>query len=179
MTKDDSLGPRLYARELLEVLDRHGVDFVVIGGVAGSLHGSAYPTFDLDAAYSREGPNLTRLAEALEDLQVTLRGAPPDLPFQIDAKTIANGANFTFDSRLGRFDILSEIDGIRDYESLRSAATPTTLGDLTVRIASIDHLIAMKRAANRNKDKMMLEEYIVIADVQKKLAKEERESEQG
>jgi hypothetical protein len=162
---------------LLEILDRHGVDFVVVGGVAGNVHGSAYPTFDLDVAYARNEANFGRLAAALSEMQVSLRGVPSDLPFQIDAKTLANGANFTFDSKFGSFDILGEIDGMRDYESLREAASVEVLADIAVRVASIDHLIAMKWAANRPKDRMAVEEYIVIADVQKKLAREKKEDE--
>jgi hypothetical protein len=160
---------------LLEILDRHGVDFVVVGGIAGSAHGSAYATFDLDIAYSRDEANLSRLAAALNEMQATLRGAPADLPFQRDAKALANGANFTFDTDYGSFDALGDIEGIRDYESLRAASSVEVVSDIAVRIASIDHLIAMKRAANRPKDRLAVEEYIVIADQQKKLAKEKKE----
>ena len=102
-----------------------------------------------------------------------LRGAPRDLPFQIDAQTLSNGANFTFDSEYGWFDILGAIDGISDYESLRSKAKFEDLDGTEVRVASIDHLISMKRAANRTKDRLMLEEYIVIADEQRKVEEEE------
>jgi hypothetical protein len=152
---------------LLGILNRHGVDFVVIGGWAGIAHGSAYPTYDLDIAYSREAENQQRLVEALGDLDVTLRGAPADLPFVLDSRTIDQGANFTFATRHGSFDILAHLPGVSDYEDLRSAAAIQEIAGVRVRVASIDHLIAMKRAANRPKDQLMLEEYLVIADEQR------------
>jgi hypothetical protein len=158
----------LRADRLLQTLSRHGVDFVVIGGMAGLAHGSAYPTFDLDVAYSRDQANLERLAAALRELKVTLRGAPADLPFQIDVRTLANGSNFTFDSPEGSFDILGHVAGISAYEELRSKAQIALIEEVEVRVASIDHLIAMKRAAGRTKDKLMVEEYLVLADEQRR-----------
>ncbi|HEX3174365.1 MAG TPA: hypothetical protein VHQ43_09135 [Solirubrobacterales bacterium] len=161
----------LQANPLLRSLAVHGVDFVVIGGLAGLAHGSAYPTYDLDIAYARDRANVSRLVSALEEIGVTLRGAPAELPFQLDARTIENGSNFTFDSPYGSFDILGEAAGIARYEELRTEAVVATIAEIEVRVASIDHLIAMKRAANRPKDKLMVEEYIVIADEQKRLGK--------
>jgi len=158
----------LKAGPLLQTLAKHGVDFVVIGGMAGLVHGSAYPTYDLDVAYSRDRANLERLAEALRGLEVKLRGVPADLPFQIDAPALDNGANFTFDCPLGSFDILGDVAGISSYEELRGEARIDEIEGIEVRVASIDHLIAMKRAANRTKDKLMVEEYIVIADEQRR-----------
>ncbi len=158
------LGLSLEPASLLGPLVRHGVDFVVIGGVAGLAHGSAYPTFDLDVAYSRETGNIPRLVGALSELGVSLRGAPRDLAFILDAKTIENGSNFTFETKHGNFDVLAHVDGISSYESLRRDSTVEEIGGHLVRVASIDHLIAMKRAANRTKDKLMLEEYLVLAD---------------
>jgi hypothetical protein len=64
------------------------VDFVVIGGVAGGAHGSAFGTFDLDLAYSRDPENLERIAEVLRSLEATLRGAPEDVPLLLDAKAL-------------------------------------------------------------------------------------------
>jgi hypothetical protein len=164
----------LDADRLLRALTDHRVDFVVVGGMAGLAHGSAYPTFDLDIAYARDRDNLERMAAALRDLDVTLRGAPADLPLQVDASSLANGANFTFDSPYGSFDILGDVAGIGSYEELRTAAIDATVEGKEVRIASIDHLIAMKRAANRPKDKLMVEEYIVIADEQRRIAEESK-----
>jgi len=165
---NDDLGPPLQLGVLLRALDKHAVEFVIIGGVAGLAHGSAYPTYDLDVVYAREEPNLKRMAAALRELGVWLRGAPQDLPLQVDAETLAQGSNFTFASEFGHFDILGQVDGVRDYEALRVHALTERVEGVTVRIASIDHLISMKRAANRPKDQLMLEEYIVIADLERR-----------
>jgi hypothetical protein len=162
-------GTPLKASPLLRTLAAHGVDYVVVGGMAGLAHGSAYPTYDLDIAYARGRENIACLVAALTDIGVTLRGAPADLPFQLDSRTIENGSNFTFDSAYGSFDILGDAAGIGDYDELRGEAVVATIEGVEVRVASIDHLIAMKRAANRPKDRLMVEEYIVIADEQKRL----------
>jgi hypothetical protein len=162
------LGPHLEAGPLLKALDRQGVDFVVIGGLAGLARGSSYPTYDLDIAYARDERNLERVAAALKEIGVTLRNAPPDLPFQPDAATLANGANFTFETEFGHFDILGHVPGIRSYKELRDLATIEQVEGVAVRVASIDHLISMKRAANRTKDKLMLEDYLVIADEERR-----------
>jgi hypothetical protein len=165
----------LRAEPILALLDDHGVDFVIVGGVAGTAQGSSYPTYDLDVAYSRDDANLARLAAALRELEVTLANAPAELPFRVDAVTLRNGANFTFDTRFGRFDVLGEIEGIKSYDELRDASDLAELEGHNVRIASIDHLISMKRAAGRTKDKLMLEEYIVIADEQRRMAEDQAE----
>ena len=157
---------------LLGPLVAHGVEFVVVGGVAGFAHGSSYPTYDLDVAYRRDNENVRRLVAALQEIGVSLRGGPPDLPFILDDRTIENGANFTFVTPHGDFDVLADVGGIRSYDELRGAADVKRLDGHDVPVASIDHLIAMKRAANRTKDKLMVEEYIAIADERQRSAQE-------
>jgi len=154
---------------LLGVLIAHGVDFVLIGGQAGISHGSSYPSYDLDVLYARDHANVVRLVAALEELGVRLRGAPPDVPFVLDSKTIENGANFTFVTPYGDLDVLADAAGMPSYEELRVDAVERELFGHLVRVASLDHLIAMKRAAGRTKDKLMVEEYIVIADEQRRV----------
>ncbi len=169
--------PRLEAHPLLKAIVGHGVDFVLVGGLAGIVQGSSYPTYDLDIAYARDQANLERLARALVELRVSLRvkGEAADLPFLADARSLANGANFTFMTEFGMFDILGDVAGVRSYEVLRRDAMVQEVEGFSIRVASIEHLIAMKRAANRTKDKLMLEEYIVIADVQKQRPRDESE----
>jgi len=161
---NEDLGKPLQPRPLLQALDRQGVDFVLVGGLAGLAHGSSYPTYDLDVAYSRDRQNLRRLVDALREIGVVLRGAPVDLPFQLEVATLANGANFTFETEFGSFDILGDIAGIKSYDELRQGSKVEEVFGMEVRIASLDHLIAMKRAANRAKDQLMVLEYVELAD---------------
>jgi hypothetical protein len=152
-------------KSLLRSLLAHSVDFVVIGGLAGMARGSSYPSYDLDLAYARDRDNLERLAATLRELDATLRGAPAGLPFQLDAKTLAEGANFTFDTRFGPLDILGDPTGAPPYERLREGAGEKLLIDgERVAVASLDHLIAMKEAAGRPKDTLMATEYRVLSD---------------
>jgi hypothetical protein len=153
---------------LLALVDA-GVDFVLIGGLAGGAHGSSYPTFDVDVAYSRDHENLERLAALLRELGATLRGAPPGLPFQLDAKTLEAGGNFTFDTRLGKLDVLAYAPGAPSYDRLRAEGKRVTIEERPVVIASLDHLIGMKEAAGRTKDKLMATEYRTLADEQRGL----------
>src|SRR5262249_55075532 len=166
MAKTD-IGDGLELHPLLGALIRNGVDFVVVGGVAGWIHGSAYPTYDLDVAYSRSRGNLERLAKALTELKVRWRGGPPDLPIELGATMLGNGATFTFDTPFGMFDVLGELSGIRDYEDLRHEARIEFYDGLEIRVASLDHLIAMKRSADRVKDRLMIMEYKEISGLRK------------
>lgn len=149
---------------ILSALAEGGVDFVVVGGVAGGAYGSSYPTYDLDVAYGRDETNLHRLAAVLMSLGARLRGAPADVPFILDARRLRAGANFTFETELGSFDILGDEAGGPPYERLRADAKVKRVRGLEIRFASLDHLIAMKEVAGRPKDRLMATEYRLLAD---------------
>jgi hypothetical protein len=93
-------------QEILPLLARHGVRFIVIGGVAATVHGAARLTYDVDVVYAREPDDLRRLASALQPYQPYLRGAPPGLPFRLDERTLQRGLNFTLTTTLGDLDLL-------------------------------------------------------------------------
>ena len=141
----------------LMTLNRHRVRFVVIGGFAGKLHGSTALTVDIDVCYDRDADNLELLAEALRELHAELRGAPPGLPFRLDAVTLRHGDSFTFVTDAGDLDILGVPSGSGGYEMLARNAVTMDLGDVTVRVAALDDLISMKRAAGRPRDLVHLE----------------------
>jgi len=142
----------------LEALHDAGVDFVVIGGVALTLHGSALITADTDVMYDRTAENVQRLATVLSELDVRLREAPDDLPFEPDVRTLRAGQNFTFTTKYGDLDLLGQVDGVPSYQRLRKGARRLKLGKGTVLVAEIEDLIAMKAAASRPKDLRALDD---------------------
>ena len=144
---------------LLEVLLRHQVRFVLVGGLAAQAHGSPSLTGDLDICYSRDRDNLERLAAALAELAAVRRGLPPDSPRMppLDARTLRAGGLFTTTTRYGDLDILATPDPGFDFERLRENAITTMLHGVELSVASLHDLIEMKRAAGRPKDRIELE----------------------
>lgn len=143
--------------ELLRRLTNASVEFVVIGGLAVISHGHARATLDLDICYARSPENVERLASALQPLKPRLRGAPADLPFFWDARTLRNGLNFTLTTTLGDIDLLGEVTGLGPYGELALRANVVDLYGLQVKILSLDDLIRSKAAAGRAKDLIDLE----------------------
>jgi predicted nucleotidyltransferase len=137
---------------IAEILERHGVEFMVIGGQAAVLHGSPIPTFDVDLCYRRSAENLAKLSMALQELHPTLRGAPPNLPFRLDAQSLALGSNFTFETDLGPLDLLGWVEPFGRFESLIDRTETMSLGSTDVQVIGLDDLITIKRHINRPKD---------------------------
>ena len=92
--------------------------FVVIGGIAARLLGSPTVTRDTDICYERTPENLERLAAALEELGAKLRGVDEEVPFLLDAKTLAAGDHFTFETQAGDFDVLGTPAGVEGFDEL-------------------------------------------------------------
>ena len=142
----------------LTVLADAQVRFVIVGGLAITIHGSAYVTFDLDFCYARDRENLSRLAEALRTYNPRLRGAPEGLPFRFDEETLGGGLNFTLTTDLGDIDLLGEVSGIGDYAASLAASTPVELFGTSFDVLTLKALIISKRAAGRPKDLQVLPE---------------------
>jgi len=138
--------------QILPLLADAGVEFVIVGGLAAIIHGSARATFDLDICYWRTPGNIERLAAVIESLAPALRGAPKGLPFRFDAETIQKGLNFTLNTELGDIDLLGEVSGIGGFEAARSASVPVQLFEREFRVLTLDSLIISKQAAGRPKD---------------------------
>lgn len=155
---------------VLRTLVQHGVRFILVGGLSGSYWGSPTITLDLDICYERSRPNFEALASALRELGATLRGAPPDPPFQIDARTLELGDSFTFNTPFGPFDCLGTPSGTTGYADLARNASEMTLdADTRVLVCSLDDLMRMKRAANRPKDRIELEILAAVKEEREKL----------
>ena len=148
----------------LGALSARAVRFVLIGGYAAALRGSPMITGDLDICYARDVANLRALAAALEELGATLRGAPPDVPFRLDAATLKAGDHFNFFTSVGPLDILGTPAGTHGFDDLDASATEEDLEGLAVRVASIDDLIRMKKAAGRPQDLAAVEWLAAVRD---------------
>jgi hypothetical protein len=109
-------------------------------------------TYDLDVCYARDKDNLEALARALAPLHPQLRTVSGPVPFLWDARTLKAGANFTLVTDAGSVDLLGDVAGVDSFSSLWERAAEIELFGIHVRVASIDDLIAMKRAAGRLKD---------------------------
>ena len=144
----------------LRVLHGEGVKFVVIGGYAGELLGAPLMTNDLDICYERSPDNLELLVKALSRMGAKLRVAKveEELPFILDAHTLAAGDSFTFLTDLGNLDVLGTPSGTAGYGDLAARAHDLPVAeDLRVPVVVLADLMRMKRASARTKDRLQLE----------------------
>lgn len=136
---------------IIEVLNRHDVSFLVIGGIAAGVQGAMWATFDLDITYGRSRADLRRLAAALAELEAAPVNLEDGVQVHLDERGLSRGDIWTLATRHGRLELLAEpAPGLR-YETLEPRAR-TIEGEQTYRVAAIADLIAMKRFANRPRD---------------------------
>lgn len=129
------------------------VDYVVVGGVALILQGSAYVTNDIDLVYDRTRANAQRIAEALKPFHPRPRGLDAALPFVFDAQTILSSQILTLQTEIGDIDLLGEISGVGTYAAVFTRSEAIIFKDLEIRTLTVDGLLDAKRSANREKDK--------------------------
>ena len=144
--------------QLLPMLVKGGVDFILVGGVAAIVHGAARATYDVDLVYARSNANTDRLAHTLASCVPRLRDAPPDLPFSWDAKTIRHGLNFTLTTALGDVDLFGEVIGGGTYEDLLPHSFDVEAFGVKFKCIDLPTLIRIKEAAGRAKDREALAE---------------------
>lgn len=150
--------PALQADELFACLDRHGVQFVLIGGLAAVLHGSPLPTLDADICPSRTPDNLERLARALDEIDARIRSAdtPDGVPFPRDADFLARAGLLNLVTRFGDVDLAFTPAGTTGFDDLATRAIPVRIRNVTVSVAALEDVIRSKQAANRPKDRRSL-----------------------
>ena len=139
-------------RALLLLLSGSRAEYIIVGGAAAIVHGSARLTQDLDIVYRRTSENVARLVASLATLNPYPRGAPPGLPFVWDQKTVWNGLNFTLTTSLGSLDLLGEITGGGGYENLLPDSIRLQVYGVDCLCLGLERLIQVKRAAGRPKD---------------------------
>lgn len=156
-------------KQLLHLLSASKIDFILVGGMAATVHGATRLTQDVDIVYSRAGTNLERLVAALAPYQPYLRGAPPGLPFRWDAETLERGLNFTLTTTLGDLDLLGEITGGGGYDDLVSRSSLIEVFGEACRCLDLPALIQGKRAAGRPRDLEALAELEALLEERRRL----------
>lgn len=146
--------------ELLLALTRARVAFIVIGGVAVGVHGFVRATRDLDVVPDPDPENLERLARVLRQLDARHVGEgdfeSDEFPVDpTDPTQLAGGANFRLETSRGELDVMQWVSGIDAdpaYAGLAPAAMIVSFRGTQIRVCSLEHLRAMKRAAGRPQD---------------------------
>lgn len=143
--------PPLDAERIFEALDAHGVDYVVVGGVAVQAHGHVRMTNDVDLIPAPTPENMDRLAAALRALKARILNAGAEtLP--IDAQMLPRATLWQFATRCGDIDVLHDAPGAAPFAQLRKRALVIELSGRSIQIAGRDDLISMKRASGRPVD---------------------------
>jgi choline dehydrogenase-like flavoprotein len=167
-------GPPLNLNQLLEVLVRNDVDFVVVGGSAAGFLGASRLTEDADCVVRRERANLERPASALRELHARLRVArmsdeeAKSLPVKVDGVMLETTGNSTWTTDAGPFDVLADLKDFEGqpvpYEELLSRSIVVRGDGFVVHVASVDDIVAAKTFANRDKDREALPELLDIQE---------------
>jgi len=154
-------------RKILEALRNARAEFILIGGMAGIAHGASRLTEDIDVVYLRTPENIIRVVTALAPYSPYLRGVPPGLPFQWDARAVQRGLNFTLITDLGAIDLLGEITGGGGFEQLLPKCVDLEVFGIPCRCLSLDGLIETKRAVGRPKDLQAIAELQLLREAQR------------
>lgn len=151
--------PAFRPRKMLEILVKHEVEFILIGGVAQYLHGGPFPTVDVDVVPNLQTSNLDRLAEAITELEARLRDAkePKGLPISLNGKTLKKALpEFRFlrlMTKYGYLDLLYEPAGTEGFQDLNRSAVKKRFGPaVEVSVASLADVIRSKQAVGRARD---------------------------
>jgi hypothetical protein len=143
---------------ILETLDRHGVKYVLVGGMAAVLHGAAHVTTDVDVVPQDGRANLERVSAALKELGARIRvsGEPVGVPFDHGAESLGRVRVWNLTTALGDLDITFEPSGTRGYDDLRRDVVTMRIHGVDVPVASLADVIRSKEAAGRPRDRAAL-----------------------
>jgi hypothetical protein len=151
--KDPPPPDRFDPARILAVLDRHGVQHILVGGLAATLHGSPTVTFDIDLTPEQSRQNLERLAAALTELGAY---TDPDQPMKPPSADDFAYMVASFASPVGYIDVFRETQAVGGFDRLQDRAEEVEVAGLRIRIADLDDIIASKEAADRPKDRAQL-----------------------
>jgi predicted nucleotidyltransferase len=141
--------------DILRILTKHEVKFIVVGGVSAVLQGAPLMTFDVDVVHSRDPQNIDRLLAALTSLDAFYRlGAARRL--RPGPSHLSSPGHQLLATQLGPLDLLGTVGEDRDYNSLLPHTLEVELEEVRVRVLNLETLIQLKEQAGRDKDLAVL-----------------------
>jgi predicted nucleotidyltransferase len=143
----------LRLRELLERLVEAEVRFVLVGGLAVNAWGYLRATRDVDVVPDPDPENVAKLGSLLHRL-----GGRVDVGGRLlDADAISTflrtGDRTLVLTELGQIDVLQGLPQVPRYDELEEQAKNVDMDGLLVRVCSLGHLLEMKRASDRPRDR--------------------------
>ena len=157
-------------RSIIADLVAADVAFVVIGGVAASLHGSARLTYDIDICYEPTEDNIRRLAAVLALWNAYLRGVEPGLPFEMDERMLRNTPVMTLITDHGAIDVMDRVAGVGEYADVLAASVEADANGLRFRVLGLEGLLRAKRATGRPRDKEQIPELEALLKLKRRAA---------
>lgn len=147
--------PRARFLRLIEVLVRHEVEFIVVGGVAAILEGAPVLTLDLDVLIRQTPENIERVVTALAEVHAHYRD-PAGRTILPDATRLAANRLNLLVTDLGPFDVLVSLVGGLGYDDLAGRTRTHEVSGLAVQALTLDALIEIKERTDRDKDRAVL-----------------------
>ena len=157
--------------QIISALVAAGVRFVVIGGVAATIQGSARLTNDIDICYDTSPDNVDRLVRLLTRWTAYLRGVERGLPFILDARAFRTTPIMTLTTTMGDIDVLDVVPGVGDYKAVVRQSEAVDIGDVEFRSLTLEALIASKKAVRRPKDVEQLIELEALLALRRRTGK--------
>ena len=152
---------------LVQLLSDARIDFVIVGGFAGMVHGSSLVTRDLDVCAVLSHENVAKLRDVFRDLNPTHRQTPQRLSFLDNPSPDVEVKNLYLGTTLGPVDFLTSIKGVGDYARVREASVEIELFGRRCRVISIQDLVSAKEALGRPKDLLAAQELRAILEQKK------------
>ncbi len=141
-------------QRILEILDEHGVEYIVVGGVAAVLRGAPVTTFDIDTLVKVDIENAKRIVAALTELDARFREHERELRPTLE--DVQAGGHLLLLTDSGPLDVLGFVGGGKRYEDVIAAAPLLRIGELAVHVLELESLIEEKKTLARPKDKAVL-----------------------
>jgi predicted nucleotidyltransferase len=152
--------------EILRVLSRHQVEFIVVGGMAAVIGGAPVVTRDVDVLRERSADNVARLLAALDELDAVFR--LDDRRLRPNASHLEGPGHLLLKTRFGVLDLLGTVEEDTAFDSLLPHSRRVDLGDVSIRVVSLERLLEIKKKLGRPKDRLMVLQIEATLDELKK-----------